>query len=387
MSFQSNPVYIISVLLALVVFSEWLARRKFFSRLGSSLIIILASAILANCNLIPSSGNPPSLYFRIFEYAAPIGIFLLLLDVKLKDLRLAGLPMLIMFGIGSAATVAGTLVGYYLFSPQAHHVENAFAVAGMYTGTYTGGSANLNAVAIQYGMNTNGTQFAAINAVDNIVGTSWIMVSLFLPTLLQRMIPRRRKIPPQLANLSDEELREAISFGKEDISITSAAALLALGFGTLYFSNLLSSYVPAIPSILTLTTIAILLAQVPLVQKLKGGRVMGFFLILVFLAVVGAFCDLGALAANGDLAVTLLLWVIVLILIHGLLIFGIGAALRQDWDIIAVASNANVGGTATAAVCAASIGRKDLQLPGLLVASVGNAVGTYLGVLVAEFLK
>lgn len=387
MTFVQNPAYIITVLLALVVFSEWLAGKRLFRRIGSSLVIIIAAAILANFRLIPSSSDAPSLYFTIFTYAAPLGIFLLLLDVQLKDLRMAGLPMLLMFLVGTGATLAGAVGGYFLVSPGQHHIENAFAVAGMYAGTYTGGSANLNAVAVQYNMSTNGAQFAAINAVDNIVGTSWIMVTLFLPPLLHRLVPRKRVIPPEMARFSDEELQRSISFGSETIDIPGAAALLAMGFGSLWLSNLLSEWVPQIPAILTLTTLAIVLAQVPFVQRLKGGRVMGFFLILVFLAVVGAFCDFSALAGNSEAAITLLVWVVFLMLVHGILIFGIGALLRQDWDIIAVASNANVGGTATAAVCAAAIGRRDLQLPGLLVASAGNALGTYLGVLVAELLR
>jgi uncharacterized membrane protein len=82
-----------------------------------------------------------------------------------------------------------------------------------------------------------------------------------------------------------------------------------------------------------------------------------------------------------------LIWVTVLVLIHGLLLILIAGLFKQDWDIVAIASNANIGGATTAAVCATSLGRKDLQLPGLLAGSVGNAIGTYLGIMVAEFLK
>jgi uncharacterized membrane protein len=54
---------------------------------------------------------------------------------------------------------------------------------------------------------------------------------------------------------------------------------------------------------------------------------------------------------------------------------------------VSIASNANIGGTATAAVCANSLGRHDLQLPGILAGAVGNAIGTYAGIFVAELLK
>ena len=60
----------------------------------------------------------------------------------------------------------------------------------MFTGTYIGGSVNLNAVALQYGVTKSGTLFAAINAADNIITTIWIIATLLLPRLLQRVWPR-----------------------------------------------------------------------------------------------------------------------------------------------------------------------------------------------------
>jgi uncharacterized membrane protein len=387
MPFIQQPIYIITVLLLLVVFSEWLARKKIFSHIGSALIVIIAGAILANLSIIPSSHNAPALYEGIFQYAAPLGIFFLLLEVKLKDLKLAGVPMMMMFLIGSAATMAGAIIGYKIFSPQNHGVNLAHAVAGMYTGTYIGGSANLNAVAITYGVNKDGTLFAAINAVDNIVTTIWLMMTLLLPALLQKIIPRKRKIPPQLQGLTDEELRQRMGMAVNEIKLVDTSLLLALGFGAMFISSLVSGYIPQIPSILILTTLALILAQVPFIQKLSGGKIFGLLLIMIFLAVVGAYCDISALIKSGSIAGILLLWVSGIVLIHGLLIFGIGGLLKQDWDIVSIASNANIGGATSAPVCASSLGRQDLQLPGLLAGSVGNAIGTYLGILVAELLK
>lgn len=387
MSFIQQPAYIIAVLLLLVVFSEWLAKKSFFKHIGSVLIVIIAAAILANCKIIPSSGNAPALYNQIFTYAAPLGIFFLLLEVKLKDLRLAGLPMLIMFFIGSAATITGVIIGYWIFSPQHHHIGKAYAVAGMYTGTYIGGSANLNAIALQYGVNKDGTLYAAVNAVDNILTTIWIFMTMLLPPIFQRILPRKKNTPPEMKNLSEEELRNLVSGVKTETTIADISLLLALGFGTMFISWLLTKYIPQIPSILTLTTLALLLAQIPFVQKLKGGKLMGLLLIMLFLAVIGAFCDISALLQSGEVAGILLIWDTVLISIHGIIIFTIGGLFKQDWDIVSIASNANIGGAISAPVCASSLGRPDLQLPGLLAGSIGNAIGTYLGILVAEFLK
>lgn len=381
MPFVADPLYIAAVLCLLVAFAEWLSRRKFFSYLGSALIVILAAAILSNTGLLPSSRSAPALYDGVFNYIAPIAIFFLLLDVKLKDLRQAGLPMLLLFALGVFGTMAGAIVGYYLVAPQNHGVPKAFAVAGMYTGTYTGGSVNLNAVALQFGVGKSGTLFAAINAVDNIITTIWIVATLILPRLLQRIWPR------QIAARGIAAAAPAELEIPERTSVFDFSVLLALGIGSLFLSQLLSQFFPAIPYVLTLTTVALFLAQMPVVQRLGGAKVLGYFTVLVFLAVVGAYCDLGALIANGAVAGILLGWVTLIVLVHGLILFVIGGLLKQDWAIISVASNANIGGATSAGVLATAIGRGDLRLPGILAGSLGNAVGTYAGVFVALYLR
>lgn len=386
MPFIQEPVYIITVFLLLIVVSEWLAEKSFFKHIGSVLIIIIAAAILANISVIPSSYNAPPLYDGIFGYAAPLGIFFLLLEVKLKDLKFAGLPMLLMFLLGAAATAAAAIIGYKIVAPQ-NHFQPAYAVAGMYVGTYTGGSPNLNAVALNYEVNKDGVLYAAVNAVDNILTTIWLILTLLLPPILQKFFPRKRSIPPHLAGLSDEEIREQLTQGTNNISLTDIAILLALGFGTLFISAKISQAIPGLPSIIVLTTLALIFAQIPFVQKLNGGRILGYLLIMLFLAVIGAFCDIKALMNSGNVAGILLMWVTIIVFLHGIIIFVIGGLLKQDWDIIAVASNANIGGATSAPVCAASLGRPDLQLPGLLAGTVGTAVGTYLGIFVAELLK
>ena len=353
--------------------------------MGSSLIVIIAAAILANTGLLPSSGAPSPLYGGIFSYAAPLAIFYLLLDVRLKDLKAAGLPALLLFLAGSVTTIIGALVGYYLLLPQQHGVEGAAAVAGMYVGTYTGGSANLTAVALQYRVNENGTLFAAINAADNIVGTVWIILTIALPALLQRWLPRKKKDTPAAGPV--QKTGSASDEKKEVLTLRSLAILLTLGFASLLLSQIVSEWLPQVPSILTLTTVAILLAQVPFVSRLSGTNALGFFLVLLFLAVVGAFCDIQALVKSGDLALTLLIWVSIIVFLHGLLLFTLGGLLKQDWAVVSMASNANIGGTATAVALAASLKRPDLRLPGILIGSLGNAVGTYLGFAVAEMLR
>lgn len=64
----------------------------------------------------------------------------------------------------------------------------------------------------------------------------------------------------------------------------------------------------------------------------------------------------------------------------------LGGIFKQDWMLIAVASQANIGGSSTAIALAKSFKRDDLFLPAILVGSLGAGIGTYLGFFVAEIV-
>ena len=64
----------------------------------------------------------------------------------------------------------------------------------------------------------------------------------------------------------------------------------------------------------------------------------------------------------------------------------IGGLLYRDWQMIAIVSQANVGGGASAIALAETFERKELILPAILVGTLGNALGTYLGFFVIYVL-
>lgn len=379
-----NSLFILFVLGANVVICEWLCRKPGFRHIGTALLVIIVTAIEANLGLIPTTATP--VYDTIFSYLAPFALFLLLLGVNLKDLKQAGLPMLSMYLLGSAGTVVGVLVSVWVFSAQTSIGPLFYALAGMFTGTYTGGSVNFHAVALHYNVSKAGNLFIAATAADNIITTLWMMVTLSAPRLLQRRFPRSltARSLPNSAAITGEPI-DAYS-DSETMTPYDLGLLLSLGLGAIWVSQQLATVVP-VPFVLILTTIALALAQFRVVNKLRGSRLLGLFGIYIFLAVIGAYCDVAALLSDGKLAGILFGMILVLVLVHAGILFGIGALLRQDWDVLGVASQANVGGSTSALALAKSLGRPDLQLPAVLVGTLGNALGSYLGIFVAELLR
>jgi uncharacterized membrane protein len=380
----TNPIFILIILFLNIVIAEWFNRKKFFNYFGTGLLVIIITAIVANLGIIPASSPATPVYENIFAFIAPISIFLMLLNINLNSLKKAGKPMVIMFLIGSFATMTGALIAMWAVNGKAEIGEFYYALGGMYTGTYIGGSSNFNAVALHYGVSQQGGLFSAATVADNIITAVWVAATLALPQIFNKILPRVKQIEKREENSIDEN---KFMTDAETVKPFDIAFLIVISLTAILISTWLSSKIPQIPTILWLTTIALLLAQIPAVNNLKGHKLLGLLGVYLFLAVVGAYCDIPALIKDGNLAITLLEFVTILVFVHGLIIFGVGALLKMDWDIVSIASQANVGGSTSAMALSRSLNRGDLTLPGILVGALGNASGTYWGILIAEFMK
>ena len=377
MTFIENPIYVLAILCLMVLLSIQAAKTKLGGKLSAALMVIVFTAILANLRLIPSASNSIPLYDGIFKYLAAIGIFYLLLGINLQSLKKAGAPMIILFLIGSLATVLGILASWYVVSPQDVLGDKGDIIAGMLTGTYTGGSVNFNAIALEYDFQKEGALYAGTIAVDNVVTTIWIIVTLAIPTLM-RPLWKDKKVAVKKEDTVDQ--------APDALTLESMMWLFFLGAAAFYTSEVVKQIFPQIPFILTLSTIGILLAQIPFVTKLSGSQSLGIYSLYLFLAVIGAYCEIDAVLELQATGLTLLLFTALAVLIHGVLMILIGGLTYRDWDMIAIVSQANVGGSTSAIAIAESLKRNELVLPAILVGTLGNALGTYLGFLVVGVL-
>ena len=377
-----NSLYILTMLCANVALAEWLTKFPYLRSMGAALLVIITTAITANLGLIPSSSEQVPVYDGIFSYLAPLSIFFLMLKANLRSLRKAGGVMLSLFLLGSIGTILGVIVSLQLFDAPRSLGELHYAIAGMLTGTYIGGSVNFNAVALHYGVSKAGTLYAATTAADNIITAIWMVGTLAIPQFLNRLYPRQKRQEAVSLVELEEELSENETVGPKNVAL-----LVGLGILSIYLSQQIAQWIPSIPVVLIQTTLALGLAQIPAINQLAGSRMLGLLCVYLFLAVIGAYCDIPALVHDGKLAFTLLGIITVLVVIHGSIIFGIGALLKQDWDMLGIASQANIGGASSALALAKSLHRPDLQLPAVLIGVLGNAIGTYFGIWIDEWMR
>ena len=291
---RTDPLYILAVLSLLIAVSDVLVRRTWLRHAGTALVVILVTAVAANLGVLPAGSSttaPVPVYDGIFAYVAPLAIFWLLLLVNLRDVLRAGLPIIALFLIGAFGVVVGAFVAAAAFPFD----SPLFApVAGMFVGTYIGGSINFNAVALSYGVVRDGVLYAGSVAVDNVVTTIWMVATLAAPRLLAPLWSRQVRATAPI----DTSDAAGIVADTESVHPLDLALLGTLGLASLLISGMVAART-GVPAIIVVTTLALLLAQLPLIGRLRGARVLGMFAVYLFLAVIGAFCDVRQLAALG----------------------------------------------------------------------------------------
>ncbi|MCA9736194.1 MAG: DUF819 family protein [Gemmatimonadota bacterium] len=376
----SSPLAVLFVLATVVLTAVWLeARYRTFRSLGAALVSILLAMLLSNLGLIP--GTSPA-YDFLAGPAVSAGIVLILLAVDLRTVVQAGPRMLGAFAVGAVGTAAGAVTAALLLAGAIG--PETWKLAGQYTATYTGGGANFAAVGAA--LETSGELFAAGIAADVIVTAIWMATCLAVPVLWGR---GRGGAVPGLEEQTQEPVGSADALDRRLYATVGTVALKDIGglmvvvLGTLWVAELLAARTP-LPGVLWLTTIALLLAQVPHVKALRGAAVFGNYLVLWFLASNGASSVIANIVAVGP---PIFYFALVTVGIHGLVIFVGGRLVGLDLKTLAVASQANVGGPASAMALASARGYTDRLLPGVAVGLLGYAVGNYIGFAVASVMR
>ena len=386
----TDPLAVFLTLAVVVQVSIKLEERvPLFRALGAALTGILLGMFLSNAGILPGES---AAYDFLMGDGVYFGIALILLGVNLQSVFQAGPGMLAAFGIGAFGTVVGAVVGAILLSDIVG--PETWKLAGQYAATYTGGGANFAAVGRAF--ETTPDLFAAGTAADVIITAAWMVICLAIPVLLGRRGPGPEKAastgtePESLAGPPDpgvEEpptLEQGLGSSVRPVRIGHLAALVTIAIGAVWVAGALGSLFPSLPEVLWLTTIVLALAQVPAVKSLPGGALLGNYLILLFLASNGARSVIATLVSIGP---SVFYFAVVTVAIHGVIIFTVGKLARLDLPTLAVASQANVGGAASAIALAGARGYTDRLVPGVAVGLLGYALGNYIGLAVGGLMR
>jgi uncharacterized membrane protein len=350
---------------------------------GGQMNEYVQQGVLTDADILPN--QIAHLQEVLMTVTIPLAIPLLLfsLDVK-RWLHLARRAMVSMvLGIVSLTTVI--FIGF--FSLKAF-IPDAWKIAGMLVGIYTGGTPNLAAIATALEVDPN--IFILVNTYEIVAGFGFLVLLL---TVAQSLL--NRLLPPFRSALKEEHPEPVEAAGEEFDGMLSRRSiremLKAFGLSVLIFvfAGGLSLLVPKpaqmVTVILSITTLGVAGSLVPAINRLKQSFSLGMYLILVFSLLVATMADLTALF-NIDffhLFLFVALGVFGTMVIHVLLSW----LFKIDTDTTIITISALSFSPPFVPVVAAALKNKEVIISGLAVGTLGYIFGNYLGVTLAYFLK
>jgi uncharacterized membrane protein len=367
---------LLTALIAITTAGAFMLERRvaWLSKAGASLLALALGAVLSNSGLVPSASP---VYSVIEGPLTSLAIAWLLLAVNLSDLKVAGPRMIGAFLLAAAGTALGAFLGAIVLSGT--FGDNTWRLAGVFTGTYSGGSVNF--VSVGRGVDLPNALFAGATAADALTTGIWLAACLTLPIWLGRFY--KTAIPGGEEDSVNEEHAHPF-FDKIPLSTLDLATLLAVGFGLVVLSEWMGHLVPSIPAVVWLTTFALGVGHLKFFRSERGAMQLGNLALHFFFVIIGIHSRISEILAVG---VEVFYFTLVVVGVHGLVIFGGGRLLRMDVGTLAVASQAAVGGPSSALAVAVSREWRGLILPGVIVGLLGYALGTYLGLSVAFLLR
>ncbi|WP_325578959.1 DUF819 domain-containing protein [Gelidibacter sp.] len=380
---------------------------KFYKFIPGLLMCYMIPAIFNSLGLI--SADVSKTYHIASRYLLPASLVLLTISIDLKAVFNLGWKALVMFFTGTIGIIIGGPIAILIvsiFSPESVGGAGFDAVwRGLSTlaGSWIGGGANQAAMLEIYGYNQE--LYGGMVLVDIVVANIWMAVLLL-------GIGKRKKIDEWLKadNTAINELQQKVQNFSEkiiripslgDLMIILALAFVAVGIAH-YSAELISSFLTNTfesvsdsrsalfsfgSQFFWLISIATLIGVLLSFTKAKnfegaGASKVGSVFIYILVATIGMKMDLGKIFENPGLIFIGLVWMT----IHAILLIIIAKLIKAPYFFLAVGSQANVGGAASAPVVAAAF-HPSLASVGALLAIFGYVIGTYGAILSAELMR
>ncbi len=344
--------------------------------------------------------NKSQLYYVASRFLLPAALVLMTLSIDLKAIFNLGSKALILFFTGTIGIIIGGPIAILLisiFSPETVGGSDFDAVwRGLSTlaGSWIGGGANQTAMLEIYKYNP--AKYGGMVIVDIVVANVWMAILLI-------GIGKKDKIDNWLkADTSAiEQLKQKVIHFTQKVkrnpSLTDIMIMLAIAFGTVGFGHFCSKYLSEFfndfvngissqtwrnvfsflgSSFFWLISVSTIVAIGLSYTKAKnyegaGASKLGSVFIYILVATIGMKMDLNQVLENPGLLLIGLVWMT----IHAVLLIIVAKIIKAPYFFLAVGSQANVGGAASAPIVAQAF-HPSLATVGVLLAVFGYAIGT-----------
>ena len=377
--------------------------KKFYTYVPALLLCYFVPALL-NWPLGLISGTESKLYQIASRYFLPASLILLCLSIDMKAIIGLGPKALIMFFTATIGVMLGgpiALIATNSLFPNVIEASSDDLWKGLscIAGSWIGGSANQTAMKEIF--NVPDSLFGTMIVIDVVVANIWMALLLYGANITNRIDKWLKADTSAIDNLKNKINDYRLSIEKVP-STLDMFVLMAVAFGGVAISHwgadiivpTLQSIEPQLQAwrlesiisgffwiVLIATTYGLLISFTRF-RKLEGvgASKWGSVFIYILVATIGMQMDLQEVFNNLGLFSIGIIWM----LVHATTMLIVAKWIKAPFFFVAVGSQANIGGAASAPVVA-SVFSPSLAPVGVLLAVLGYALGTY-GAIICAYL-
>lgn len=416
---QDAPIFgLLLACLALVFHTARLTRFAGFYKYVPALLMAYFLPAILNSTGIIAAGEDSNLYYVASRYLLPASLLMFCLSIDLKGILNLGPKALIMFFTATFGIIIGGPVALWLISqirPDVLGGDSADALwRGLSTiaGSWIGGGANQTA--LKEIAQAQDDQFSVMIIVDVFVANLW-MPFLLIGAGSSAAIDKRLKAD---SSAVDALKKKVESYQASIARIPSFNDLMVL-FGVIFFmvglahflggaisggisgtfeqalSNNPDSPVRFLSSLTShffwlvflATGMGVALSFTPMrTYEGAGASKLASVFLYVLVATIGAKMDIGELIHSWERYWPVILIGLIWMLVHVITLLIVAKIIRAPFFFVAVGSQANVGGAASAPIVASAFSPA-LAPVGVLLAVLGYAVGTVGAIICMELMR
>jgi len=286
------------------------------------------------------------------------------------------------------AVIIASSIAFVIFKDK---LDEAWKIAGMMIGVYTGGTANMSAIGLAVGVEEE--TFILLNSADLLMaGAYFLFLITFAKPFFDLFLPKFKGYNDKINGNDNNKTigDDTDGFNKlsrkqkiKNILITLGLSFIILGIAA-GLSFLLTGKLTEVIVILTITTVGIIVSFSPRVHNMKGNYETGEFMLLVFAVAMGSLANFQNLIADSS-AILIYCAIVVFgsVILHTIL----AIFFRIDSDTLIITATAAIYGPAFIAPVADAIKNREVIVAGIAMGLLGNAIGNYLGLAVSNILK
>jgi uncharacterized membrane protein len=346
------------------------------------------------------------LYYVASRFLLPASLILFCIGIDFKGIRSLGPKAIIMFlaatlGIIIGGPIALLLVSWISPSTIGGSADEIWRGFSTVAGSWIGGGANQTAMKEIYEVKDN--LFGTMIVIDVVVANIWMGFLLYGAN-------KSDKIDKWLKadNSAIEDLKNRVSNYRASIeempTTTKLFVLMGFAFGGVALShwgadvitpwmngfketlsNLrLDSLMSHFFWLIVISTTFGMLLSLTKARKLEGvgASRWGSIFIYILVATIGMKMNLGEVFNNLGLFAVGITWM----LVHVIILLIVAKLIKAPFFFVAVGSQANVGGAASAPIVASAF-NPSLAPVGVLMAVLGYALGTYGAIICATLMQ